>query len=66
MNDECGRCGGTLYEDTDQFGRHENCFQCGASRVIEVALTPYLWEQAEAYEAPSGPVWQPYGRVGRR
>ena len=64
---DCVRCGGTTYTDTDKYGRHKNCFQCGASRVIEVALMRDLWAEAHAAEGPGGlrgeVLHQPYGKV---
>lgn len=68
MNENpCGKCGGTLYEETDQFGRHENCFQCGATRVLEVRLNPNLWVKGEATLGPGGArgdvLNRPYGKV---
>ena len=66
----CGKCGGTLYTDTDHYGRHETCLCCGASRVIEVAPSPDLWTASQASEGPGGPrggdLARPYGKVLRR
>ena len=30
----CQRCGGDLYQETDQFGSYVSCFQCGSSVAI--------------------------------
>ena len=60
----CERCAGTLYIETDHYGTHESCFQCGRGRVISVVLVPSLWAKAGAAERPGGLVLsRPYGRV---
>ncbi len=66
-NAPCGKCGGMLYEETDQWGVHCTCHNCGASRVIVIRLNPSLWVEGEAATGPGGPrgavLNRPYGKV---
>lgn len=63
----CPKCGGLCYIETDQWGVHCTCFYCGASRVIEIRLSPSLWTEARATEGPGGArgtvLNRPYGKV---
>ena len=66
-DNNCTRCAGTIYTDTDKYGQHWSCWNCGAGGVLVVKLVPDLWTMAAAVEGPGGPrgsnIARPFGRV---
>ena len=53
----CKRCGGTLYTEQDQYGTHQTCLRCGATRMVMDSSIDWM-----TYELLRHPGWRT-GRV---
>ncbi len=53
---KCGHCAGALYTDTDHYGTHETCRNCGRTRVVELSPETPLWHTTGAGKRPRDPL----------
>ena len=49
----CKRCGGALYPEQDQYGTHQTCLRCGATRMVTESGIDRMY-----YELLGHPHWR--------